>query len=92
MLRQLVRLMEEEEVTRVDDLARRLGLRPALVRAMLETLAQQGRLRPVGPTCGLDGACATCPLNGMCGVARPSAPVLWAVQKPSPREGSPKGR
>lgn len=80
MLRKLVRLVEEEGALQVEDLARRLHTSPALVRAMLDTLERQGRVRPVAPTCGLNAPCSTCPLKGVCGLPSVSTARVW-VQK-----------
>ncbi len=79
MLRQLLNLIEQEEISQVPELAQRLHTTPALVRAMLDTLERQGRLQKVAPTCGVEGACETCPLNGLCGLQK-APPPLWQRQ------------
>lgn len=82
MLRELMRLVEEEGVGKVDDLARRLHTSPALVRAMLDTLERQGKVRPLAPGCGLDTACSACPLQGVCGSPSASPARVWAQKSP----------
>lgn len=84
MLRELAHLIEEEDVWQVDDLARRLHTSPALVRAMLDTLERQGKIRPMAPTCGINSSCATCPLRSVC--SAPTAMTKVWVQKTSRNE------
>ena len=82
MLRDLLRLVSDQGVTQVEELAQRLHTSPALVRAMLDTLERQGHLRCSSPTCGAAEACATCPLSNFCRAQGNAAPVLWAWQAP----------
>jgi len=64
VLKELLELLKAGGTHRVADLARELETTPELVRAMLDTLARMGYLKPMGETCS--DKCATCPLAGLC--------------------------
>ncbi|MGC8633589.1 MAG: hypothetical protein ACP5VP_02825 [Candidatus Limnocylindrales bacterium] len=67
------------------DLARELGISPALVDAMILDLERRGYLRPVTAAC--DAACAGCPLAGTCSLAGQGRG--WTLDRPSLR-GRPR--
>ncbi len=90
MLRDLLHLVAEQGVVQVDQLAQQLHTSPGLIRAMLDTLARQGRLKRQAPTCGLEASCAGCPLSHLCRAgASPPAVWAWEAQTVPPTEGPP---
>ncbi len=75
MLRQLLRLLEEGETRRIEDLASLLKTTPGMVNAMLDTLSRQGYLAPAGQTCST--ACQKCPLANQCAAGLGGSPQVW---------------
>jgi Mn-dependent DtxR family transcriptional regulator len=59
MLDAMLRLVAREGVTAVDEMARRLGVEPALVMRLLSELERLGYLAPVGACHAPCGNCAT---------------------------------
>ena len=86
MLRDLLHLVADQGVVQVEELAQRLHASPGLVRAMLDTLERQGRLKRSAPTCGVAEACAGCPLSGFCRAQGMANPILWEWQDERPAE------
>jgi hypothetical protein len=64
VLVKLLRLIASEGRADSAELAGRLGVAPALMQSMLDTLARQGYLKPVVITPA--AACAHCPMRGGC--------------------------
>jgi hypothetical protein len=64
MLRQILRLLGEQQGgLGVTEISRRLGVAPAVLEGMLETLVQRGRLVRL---CAADTPCGACPLRPGC--------------------------
>ena len=74
MLR-LLELVAEGGVHTYGDLARELGVGEALLRPMIEELAQRGYLRAVADGCGTQ--CAGCPLGNACALGGPAR--VWML-------------
>lgn len=74
MLKQILRLIREGEVSSVDALARALNADVSLVQQMLEQLVTMGYLRQPEDACATS-ACARCPVSAGC---HPSL-RLWAL-------------
>lgn len=77
MLKQMLRLISVQGTARSTELANELGVSPALVREMLEKLAQQGYLETVAPGCSK--SCKRCPLRTACHFRH--QPQIWALTR-----------
>lgn len=75
MLRQLLRLAVGRGTERTSELARELGITPALANVMLEQLEHQGYLRAVVPGCS--APCEGCQLHASC--PSENHPRVWAL-------------
>ena len=69
MVRQVLRQLNKGGVFTVADLTAVLNMSEELVGQILDDLVRRGYLALVE---GCSGACATCPLRGMCGPERKS--------------------
>jgi predicted ArsR family transcriptional regulator len=81
VLLSLLRLVAETGSADSAELARRLGVTPALMQGMLDTLAREGYLKRV--VADTSAACAQCPLHREClsgGKAR-----LWSLSEKGTR-------
>ncbi len=74
MLAELLRLLNTGGLHSMDEVAQRLGVSPALVAQMAESLAQRGYLAPLQDRC--QTSCHDCAVAGMCGVHNPAGARL----------------
>jgi hypothetical protein len=74
----LLRLMGEDSILSLAELARRLDSTPDLVRMIAEDLTRRDYLQPLSLDCA---ACDGCALSGACGAPAPAAPraPLWRL-------------
>jgi predicted ArsR family transcriptional regulator len=89
MLKRLLALIAANDGTSsLDELAREIGVPPAMVEQFLTELARMGYLRTAQGEC-LPVSCAACPLQGQCGP--PLGVGLWEVTEKGRRllAGSP---
>lgn len=75
MLKRLMQIVARSGTASTTELARALGVSPALVEEMLQALARRGYLRAVASGCGQP--CAHCPVRAGCLFHR--APRIWAL-------------
>jgi len=72
VLREIEAALARRRSWTIGELARALGIEPALARAGIETLARLGRLsRETWQGAEADAACGACPLRASCRAAAP---------------------
>jgi hypothetical protein len=85
MLHKILKIMQENGIQSQVELARKLGVHPAMVAQILKTLAQSGYLEETSTDCMTPDAHSDC---GDCGAASSCNPLhgqlLWSL--------TPKGR
>jgi hypothetical protein len=88
MLKQLLVLLETRDTWNTTELASALGTSPDLVDAMLEHLAQSGKIGILDQSCA--GECAGCSLAGACQTQSTNRMFVYASHEHKPSSAGRK--